>query len=169
MDAIWKRHWPPGVDEDAIRLPQEPITAVLKRHAQQRPRDRAIVFYGREVSFGELDEASDRFAGWLRGRGLRPGDRVALFLENCPQFAMAYYGALKAGAVNVCLNPMHKAGELRHEFQDSGARFLVTSEAGFGVVEPLRQDTGLEAIAVTAYRDYLPAAPTLPVPPSFQE
>jgi acyl-CoA synthetase (AMP-forming)/AMP-acid ligase II len=168
MEPIWKRHWPPGVDEAAIRLPREPITAVLKRHAQARPRDRAIVFYGREVSFGELDEASDRFAGWLRAHGLQPGDRVALFLENCPQFAMAYYGALKAGAVNVCLNPMHKATELRHEFQDSGARFLVTSEAGYGVVEPIRDEAGL-TVAVTAYRDYLPASPTLPVPPSFQE
>src|SRR6185436_18832800 len=125
--------------------------------------------YGREVSFGELDEASDRFAGWLVSRGLKPGDRVALFLENCPQFAIAYYGALKAGAVNVCLNPMHKAVELQHEFEDSGARVLVTSEPGWGVVEPIRKDTPLEAVAVTSYREYLPEVPTLPVPPSFQE
>ncbi len=57
-------------------------------------------------------EPSDRFAGWLASRGIRPGDRVAIFLENCPQFAIAYYGAMKAGAIPVCLNPMHKAVEL---------------------------------------------------------
>jgi acyl-CoA synthetase (AMP-forming)/AMP-acid ligase II len=169
MEKIWKRHWPPGVDEATIQLPTEPISVILKRNAQAEPRKPALLFYGREVSFGELDEASDRFAGWLIERGLRPGDRVALFLENCPQFAIAYYGALKAGAVNVCLNPMHKAVELQQEFEDSGARVLVTSEPGWALVEPIRKDTPLEAVAVTAYREYVPAAPTLPVPPSFQE
>ena len=168
-DRIWKRHWPAGVSEEAIQLPTEPITRILKRNAAADPGRTAILFYGRAVTHAELDEASDRFAGWLLSRGLRPGDRVALLLENCPQFAFAYYGALKAGAIAVCLNPMHKAVELGHELQDSGARFLATSEQGYGVVEPIRGDTPLEAVAVTAYSDYLPAAPTLPVPPSFQE
>ncbi len=163
----WTHHWPPGVDEAVLRLPREPITVLLKRNAEKAPRRTALVFYGRELSYGELDEASDRFAGWLLSRGLGTGDRVGLFLENCPQFAIAYFGALKAGAVNVCLNPMHKAAELRHQLTDGGVRFLATSEEGYGVVEPIRKDTPLEAVAVTAYRDYLPASPTLPVPKAF--
>jgi long-chain acyl-CoA synthetase len=169
MKKIWKRHWPPGVDEANIHLPSEPITIILKRNAEADPRKTALIFYGREVSFGELDQASDRFAGWLRTRGIGPGDRVTIFLENCPQFAVAYYGALKAGAINVCLNPMHKAVELRHEFEDSGARVLVTSEQGWDVVEPIRKETPLEAVVVTSYGEYLPDNPTLPVPASFQE
>jgi acyl-CoA synthetase (AMP-forming)/AMP-acid ligase II len=168
MEPAWKRHWPAGLDERAIRLPTEPITAILKRHATADPRAAAIVFYGREVTFGELDEASDRLAGWLRARGLQPGDRVALFLETCPQFAIAYYGALKAGAVTVCLNPMHKAAELEHELVDSGARFVITSEEGQAVVEPIRKQTPVQELIVTAYRDYLPDSPTLPLPPSLQ-
>src|SRR6185436_19494282 len=112
--------------------------------------------YGREVSFGELDEASDRFAGWLVSRGLKPGDRVALFLESCPQFAIAYYGALKAGAVNVCINPMHKAAELEHVLRDSGARAVITSEEGQAVLDPVRVQTAVQDVLVTAYRDYLP-------------
>jgi long-chain acyl-CoA synthetase len=169
MEKIWKAHWPAGIDEAGIRLPTDPLPVVLKRQARRVPRKPALIFYGREVTFAELDEASDRFAGWLRARGIRPGDRVAIFLENCPQFAIAYYGALRAGAVNVCLNPMHKAIELRHEFEDSGARVLVTSDQGWEVVKPIRAETPLEAVAVTAYRDFVPAAPTLPVPPSFLE
>jgi acyl-CoA synthetase (AMP-forming)/AMP-acid ligase II len=168
VEKIWKRHWPPGLDEDAIRLPSDPIPVILKRNAKASPAQTALIFYGREVSLGELDEASDRFAGWLRSRGLVPGDRVGLYLENCPQFAIAYFGSLKAGAVNVCLNPMHKAAELRHEFVDAGVRFLMTSEAGYGVFEPIWKDTPVEAVAVTAYCDYLPESPTLPVPPSLQ-
>jgi acyl-CoA synthetase (AMP-forming)/AMP-acid ligase II len=169
MDKIWKAHWPAGIDESAIRLPADPLPVILKRQAARVPRKTALVFYGLELTFAELDDATDRFAGWLRSRGLDAGDRVAISLENCPQFAIAYFGALKAGAINVCLNPMHKATELTHEFADSGARFLVTSDQGYGVVAPIRSQTALEHVVVTSYRDFLPAAPTLPVPPAFLE
>ncbi|HEX7045228.1 MAG TPA: AMP-binding protein [Burkholderiales bacterium] len=169
MQPIWKQYWPAGIDEAAIRLPSEPITHFLAENARRTPEKPALIFYGREVGFAELDEASDRFAGWLRSRGLAPGDRVALFLENCPQFAIAYYGALKAGAINVCLNPMHKAAELLHEFEDAEPRVLVTSDHGYGVVEPIRARTAIRDVVVTSYRDYLPAEPALPVPPSFLE
>ena len=167
MEKIWNAHWPAGLDEAAIRLPTEPLPVILKRQARRVPRKPALIFYGRELTFAELDEATDRVAGWLRSRGLRPGDRVAIYLENCPQFAIAYFGALKAGAINVCLNPMHKATELLQEFADSGARVLVTSDGGYAVVAPIRGQTALETVAVTSYRDFLPDAPTLPVPPSF--
>ncbi len=169
MERPWKAHWPPGLHEARIQLPTEPLSVILKRNARRAPDKSAIVFYGLELSFAQLDDRSDRFAGWVKGRGLRPGDRVAIFLENCPQFAIAYYGALKTGAIVVCLNPMHKAVELQHEFEDSGARVLVTSDQGYAVVEPIRAETALEAVVVTSYRDFLPGEPTLAVPPSFLE
>ncbi len=169
MERIWTRHWPPGVDEAAIRLPREPLTIAFARNAARLPGKPALVFYGREISFAELHEASDRFAGWLVSRGLEPGDRVAIYLENCPQFAIAHLGALKAGAINVCLNPMHKAVELTHELGDSGARVVVTSDQACETVEASRAGSPVEAVVVTSYRDYLPPAPALPVPPSFLE
>jgi acyl-CoA synthetase (AMP-forming)/AMP-acid ligase II len=169
MERIWKAHWPVGVDEASIELPTQTLPVILKANAKRTPTKPAMIFYGREITFGELDDATDRFAGWLASRGLQPGDRVAISLENCPQFAIAYYGALKAGAVNVCLNPMHKAVELQHEFEDSGARVLVTSHQGYAAVEPIRAATPLEWVVVTSYRDYVPADPALPVPPSFME
>jgi acyl-CoA synthetase (AMP-forming)/AMP-acid ligase II len=163
----WQHLWPAGLEESRIALPDWPLPFAVKRNAQAQPRHPAIVFYGREVSFAELDDASDRFAGWLRGHGLAPGDRVALYLENCPQFAIAYMGSLKAGCVNVCLNPMLKSAELERDLVDSGARALVASDHGYPAVEPVRERTSLRAVALTSYRDYLPEAPTLPVPPSF--
>jgi acyl-CoA synthetase (AMP-forming)/AMP-acid ligase II len=167
MEKIWKKHWPSWVDERAIRLPEETLPVVLEHQARRVPDRAAIVFYGREVTFAELHDSVCRFAGWLQSRGIRPGDRVAIFLENCPQFAIAYYGALRAGAIVVCLNPMHKAVELQHEFEDSGARILVTSDQLYPVVDPIRAQTPLEAVVVTAYRDFLPLEPTLPPPASF--
>jgi len=169
VDRIWQGHWPPGVDEAHIRLPDDSLPARLKATAARMPRKAALVFYGREVSFAELDEASDRFAAWLRGRGLGPGDRVALYLENCPQFAIAHFGALKVGAITVALNPMHKAHELGHELGDSGARVLVAADAGREIVESVRDRAALDAVVRVSYRDYLPDEPTLPLPPSLRE
>jgi acyl-CoA synthetase (AMP-forming)/AMP-acid ligase II len=169
VDRIWQKHWPPGVDEAHIRLPEESLAARLTATAARMPRRAALVFYGREISFAELDEASDRFAGWLRGRGVGPGDRGALYLENCPQFAIAHFGTLKAGAITVALNPMHKAHEVGHELEDSGARVIVTSAAGREVVEAVRERTALDAAVRVGYRDYLPEAPTLPLPASLRE
>jgi len=169
MERIWTRHWAPGVDEAAIRLPAEPLPVFLTRNAERLGDKPALIFYGREISFAELDEASDRFAGWLQGRGLCPGDRVAIYLENCPQFAIAYMGALRAGAINVCLNPMHKAVELEHELRDSGARVLVAADQACDTVAAVRGGSPLEAVVTTSYGDYVPPSPALPVPPSFLE
>ena len=169
MEPIWKKHWPASIDEASLRLPEELLPVILARQAKRVPDRAALVFYGREVTFAELDDAAGRFAGWLQARGLGAGDRVALFLENCPQFVIAYQGTLRAGGIAVCLNPMHKATELLHEFEDSGARVLVCSDQGYAVIQPIRAQTRLEAVAITSYRDYLPAEPTLPPPPSFLE
>ncbi|HZX96159.1 MAG TPA: long-chain fatty acid--CoA ligase [Myxococcales bacterium] len=169
MEPIWKKHWPASVDEKSIRLPDEVLPAILARQAKRVPDRAAIQFYGRAVTFAELDSAVGRFAGFLQARGLQAGDRVAIFLENSPQFAIAYYGALRAGGIAVCLNPMHKAVELLHEFEDSGVRALVTSDQSYEVVEPIRAQTRLEVVVITSYRDFLPENPTLPPPPSFLE
>lgn len=169
MEPIWKKHWPAGIDEKSIRLPEEVLPVILARQAKRVPDRPAMHFYGRAISFAELDSAVGRFAGFLQGRGIKAGDRVAIFLENCPQFAIAYYGALRAGAICVCLNPMHKAVELQHEFDDSGAKALVTSDLAYDIVEPIRDRTALEVVVLTAYRDFLPQDPKLPPPASFLE
>jgi len=169
MDKIWRKHWPSSVDESSIRFTDEPLPALLARQARRVPDRAALIFYGREVTFRELDAAASHFAGWLRSRDIQAGDRVAILLENSPQFAIAYYGALRAGAIAVCLNPMLKAVELLHVFEDSGARLLVTSDHGYSVVAPIRERSRLEAVAVTSYRDFLPPEPTLPPPPGFLE
>ena len=101
MEPIWKKHWPATVDEKSIRLPEELLPATLARQAKRVPDRPAIHFYGRAITFAELDSAVGRFAGFLKARGISPGDRVAIFLENSPQFAIAYYGTLRAGGIAV--------------------------------------------------------------------
>src|SRR5207237_7194429 len=77
--------------------------------------------------------------------------------------------AVPPGAVPVCVNRMDKEVELLHEFEDSGARALITTNEAYGVVEPIRPQTELDTVVLTAYGDFLPENPTLPPPPSFLE
>src|SRR3954452_9013563 len=75
MEKIWKKYWPPSVDESTIRLPEETLPVILERQVHRVPDRAAIIFYGREVTFAELHDAVCRFAGWLQSRGIAPGDR----------------------------------------------------------------------------------------------
>src|SRR5687768_11818373 len=99
---------------------------MLRESARIHPEKAALLWDGHPVSYVELDAASDRFAAGLLGRGLRPGDAVALQLPNVPLFVVAYFGILKAGCVVVPMNVLFKASEAAYVLRDSGARMLVT-------------------------------------------
>jgi long-chain acyl-CoA synthetase len=77
------------------------------------------------LSYAELDDLTARVGGWLRGRGIRPGDRVGLMLPNVAQFPVLYFGALRAGGVVVPMNPLLKAREVEHCLGDSGAKLAL--------------------------------------------
>src|SRR5690606_11639132 len=112
----WKQNWPQDLpDKPHYPFGEIPITEYLKKWAEMTPDKPCIIFYGKEISFRELDEWSDRFASYLLSIGLRKQDRVAVFLPNCPQFLIAFYGILKAGGVHVPVNPMFKEQELLYE------------------------------------------------------
>ena len=105
------------------------LASNLFRSAQTRA-DRAAVRDGDSVvSYRRLDEYSARVAGLLRDRGLRPGDRVGVMLPNVAEFAMVYFGVLRAGAVVVPMNPLLKAREVAFYLRDSGARLMFVWDA----------------------------------------
>ncbi|HEV7126434.1 MAG TPA: AMP-binding protein, partial [Ktedonobacterales bacterium] len=99
---------------------------MLARTATRTPEKTAIIFRDQHTSFAELNRRADQVANALIGLGIRPGDRVALYIHNIPIFIEGYYGILKAGATVVPLNVLYKAGELEYIFNDSGARAILT-------------------------------------------
>jgi long-chain acyl-CoA synthetase len=111
------------------------------------------------LTYSELDEQSARAAGLLQDRGVRPGDRVAIMLPNMPQFAVIYYGVLRAGAVVVPMNPLLKAREVGYYLDDSGARLIF---AGHGFAHEARagsQRSGVDCLVVDGgFGDLLAAA-----------
>ena len=170
LEQLWQKNWP-------AHLPRQPVyplgeillTYYLREWAGQTPDKVCLIYYGTEWTFKELNDLSDRFATFLAAKGLQKGDRVAVFLPNCPQFLIAFYGILKLGCVHVPVNPMFKEHEFLYEINDTGARILVALDHLFPVVQAVRDKTGLEEILVTRFTDFLPPEPTIPVPPNLYD
>jgi acyl-CoA synthetase (AMP-forming)/AMP-acid ligase II len=167
MEKIWAKSWPDGIPQKLV-FPNKPLYEFLRDNAQRYPEKVAINFYGREIGFQELDDLSDRFATALNDSGLNKGDRVGLYLENCPQFVIAYYGTLKAGGVVVAVNPMFKEDELLYELKDSGTKIIIVLDHLYPLVREVQKKIQLFQVIVTSYRDFLSENPSLPVHPSMQ-
>ncbi|MEU8433208.1 AMP-binding protein [Streptomyces sp. NPDC029216] len=105
--------------------PPASVPAAFREAVARAPERVALAYFDGRVGYAEADALSDSLAGYLAGRGIRRGDRVAVMLQNTPHFVLAVLGAWKAGAVVVPVNPMYKAGETRHVLGDSGAVALV--------------------------------------------
>jgi long-chain acyl-CoA synthetase len=166
---LWMKNWPAGMARTvSFKRGEIPLFEYLRADAREHPDKAAIVYYGRTVTYRELDESSDRVAHALSRMGIRKGDRVALFLENCPQYVIAHYGIQKAGAVVVPCSPMFKEWELEHELADSGAEILICLDHLYPVAEAVRGRTNVRKIVVTSFRDYLPPQPSLPLHPSME-
>ena len=133
--------------------------------ARRYPDKPFLVFYDTAVTFAELHDEAERVAGFLEQQcGVRQGDRVLLFMQNSPQFVIAYYGILRANAVVVPLNPMNLTQEVLRYADDAQASTMIVSQELYPRVEPLLAASRLTSVIVAAYSDYLKKPTTLPVP-----
>lgn len=163
MERRWYKVWPVWAPKTCEI--ERPVSEYVRAWATYAPDRVAISFYGRDVSYGELDRTIDRLAWGLADLGVKTGDRVAVHMENCPQFLISYNAVLRAGGVVVPVNPMFKGAELEHEMNDSGAVALIGMDALYPELEKVRASTGLKKVILTSIGDYMPAVPILPPPP----
>ena len=119
---VWPVRIPHAIEPPATALPDN-----LRVSARRFPHRPALVFLGQTTTYAELEAQVARLAAWLAQRGIQPGDRVLVGLQNCPQLVIAHYAVLSANAVVVPVNPMNKAAELKHLIEDSGAVLAITS------------------------------------------
>src|SRR5258708_17031487 len=127
---------------------------------QALPEQPAIYYFDRAISYGELDRQSTALAAALQERGVVHGDRVALYLQNIPQFLIAMYAAWKAGAIVVLCNPMFKQRELEYHLNDSGSKGLICLESLYDSVAcGTVGNTKVEFVITTSELDYLGAEP----------
>ena len=122
------------------------LAVILSETARSSPDRRVAVFTGGQLTYRQLDQASDRLAGSLAAIGIKPGDPVALQLPNIPQFLVSYFGILKAGGIVVPLNVMLRAPEVAFHLGDSGARVLITWEGILAEAVKGAEAAGLDQI-----------------------
>jgi fatty-acyl-CoA synthase len=164
-----ERHWPffPRKLPRTLTLPKTSLWYNLEVSATRFPDRAALLFYEGLVTYAEFRQQAEWLAGFLqRECGVKRGDRVALFLQNCPQFVIAYYAILRADAVVVPINCMNLTAELEHILRDSGATVVVTAQDLFPRVEPLLGNAIRHAV-VACYADYIGRAPQETPPESI--
>lgn len=153
--------WPKDVSKTlTFRLGEKPLHEYVKQNAIDTPTRVAYSFYGKDLTWHELDEAIDRFAAFLAGKGMKKGDCIALYMQNCPQYLIAHYGVQRLGGIVVPLNPMYKESELEYLFNEVQVKAVIAGQELYTRIKGFT----IEFIVTTNYADYLPAKPTLTLP-----
>ncbi len=157
MERPWFAHWPAGVPR-TIDYPRVPVERLLRQATESNPETVATVFYGARLTYRDVDDLADRFAAHLRGRGVRPGDRVALMVPNSPAYVIAFFGIQRAGAVVVQTNPLYTPRELTKLYADAGATVVVCLDLFLPKVLEARPETSVRHVIVADVKDHLPPA-----------
>lgn len=141
----WLDSYADGVPRE-LEVPPGTLGDLIAESVATYPRGVALEFFGRETSYAELGEQIEHAAEGLRRLGVKPGDRVALILPNCPQHVVAFYAVLRIGGVVVEHNPLYTARELRHQFEDHRARVAIAWDKTVPTLQDFPRDLALDSI-----------------------
>lgn len=166
MERPWLKFYEEEVPAE-VEIPDHPVTQNLLNTVERYPNNTATIFgnvveplgnalMDAKMSYRTLLDLTHRFAATLQKLGVKKGDRVALYLPNCPQFVIAYYATLMIGGIVVPCNPAYVAREVRHQLNDSGAETVVTLSLMYPIVKQIRAETSLKHVIVTNIKEYFP-------------
>ncbi len=161
---VWPAHAP-----KQLSIPETSLYTNLAVSATRYPNKPAIVYYDTAISYRELLDAADALAGYLQSLGVQKGDRVLLYMQNSPQWVMAYYGILRADAIVVPINPMNRTAELTHYLEDTGAAVAICAQELFDQIAPLIGSHALRDVVVAAYADYIRQPTDLELPEAVRQ
>lgn len=168
LKALWDKAWPLNIP----RLPEypkgkKPLSEYLKVWAQEQPNKLALCFYGHDITYKELDSLSTRFANLLISLGVKQGDRIAVYMPNCPQLHIAFYGILKCGAMYAPVSPLSKEMELQFQLNDCDTNIILCFDQLLPIVLPVKETLDIEHVIITSISELLPKSPTIPLPELF--
>jgi long-chain acyl-CoA synthetase len=156
-ERVWLKSYPPGVppDIDPNRYPS--VVAVLEESLARHGPEIAYTCLGADLTYAELDRRSAAVAAWLQEQGVVPGERVAIMLPNILHFPVIFFGALRAGATVVNVNPLYTPHELAFQLKDSGAQTLFVLENFAHTVEAVMDEVPTRRIVICAMGEMFPA------------
>lgn len=151
----WIANYDEGVPE-TLEYPPITLPELLDRTASKFPGNPAIYYYGSKMTYRELNEKVNQFTNLLIREGIQRGDRIALYLPNCPACVIAFFGTLRAGAILTQLNPLYSANETVHQLKDSGAQYVVSLDRFASILKQVAGECGLKKVWITRINDYFP-------------
>lgn len=164
MERPWFRFYEEGVPH-TLEVPPVPLHQFVETSAQEFPSNVAIKMVLRYLPLGQVIQASltyrqlqaamEQFAAGLHALGVRKGDRVAIMLPNTPQFVIAFFGALRIGAIGVNTNPTYTPRELEHQLKDSGAETIVLLSPFYERLQEIRDQVAVKRVIVTDIPEYV--------------
>jgi len=156
MEKVWLASYPEGVPELIPDPPYSSLTDMMNASMKKYASRKAYTNMGSSITFGELDELSNRFAHYLLYElNLKKGDRVGIMLPNVNQYPIALCGILKAGLVVVNVNPLYTPRELKHQLSDSRAKTIIILENFANVLSEVIHETSIEKVILTKMGDML--------------
>ncbi|GAA5512239.1 long-chain-fatty-acid--CoA ligase [Deinococcus carri] len=155
MTRSWLAHYEEGVPREFTPT-NDTLPDLLRRSAETFPERTALNFLGANTSYRELWQDVQRFAAGLQKIGVQPGERVSIMLPNSPQFVVAFFGALLAGATVVNTSPLYVPAELEHQLRDSGSETLILLDAFYPRYQKIATRVPVQRVIVTGIQDALP-------------
>ena len=155
MDKIWLKSYPEGVPAEIDYTQYRSINQLFDESFRKFADRNAYVCMDKFLTYGELDQLSQRFGAWLQSKGLKKGARVAIMMPNVLQYPVAMAGALRAGYTVVNVNPLYTPRELQHQLNDSGAEAIVVLENFATTVEQVLSHTPVKHVVVASMGDLL--------------
>jgi len=134
----------------------EMVIAGIERACEKNPEKTALLYLGQKFSYRNFLELVHRFATALYDLGVRDNDKVMLYIPNCPQFLIGYFGAQQIGAIPVPVSPIYTPHEIRYLIKDCEAQTVLCQDTNFRYIKEVTPDTGLKRTIVTNYVDLLP-------------
>lgn len=166
MKAIIRKSWPKDLSQTLVyRLGEKPLHEYLLQNSRDYPNEIGYTYYGRDLTWREMADYTSRIASFLRAQGIVKGDRVALYMQNCPQYILSHYAVQMLGAIVVPLNPMYKASELNYFISEAGIKAIIAAQELYSNLESILDEaTTLQFIVTTNYTDLLIEKSTIPIP-----
>ncbi len=143
----WLKHYPEKLSA-SLKYPDIPIQQLLADAARRFPERVCLSQEDRKIAYRELEHLTDSVARNLIKLGVKPGERVALFLPNLPEFVIGFFAILKAGGVVAAFNPLYKEAEFIWQALDAGVKFAIVDAGNYPLLRQLRKAAGINQLYV---------------------
>ena len=157
----WISHYDKGVPHSLQPYPEQTLVDVVRKSAEECPKNTIMFFKGASLSYGEFEQQSNALAAALVAIGIGKGDRVALIMPNSPQMVISEFGIWKAGAIAVPMNPLYTINEFEHALNECGAETAIVLTPFYEKIKSVQPDSRLKRVIATNIKEYLSPLNTL--------